>query len=254
MFEVFVLSSADVGASATLVRGAALGRVDGNTLVLRDRSISRRHAVVEEREGVLWLVDAGSTNGLTLAGVRVEAVELDDGVEFKAGDVELRVRVKTEPKPRPKRRAPAPKPSAASASAGSAAAAESEAPTAPPADEPVFSFGGGVADASSARATSASAKASVPGATGDLDLEFDFDFEDELDPPAEAPAAPTRTQVSNAERAKILANLDKRQTSFLGADLAQYPAWLQALALLAVLALGAGAVYLAFTLVQSGRG
>ena len=93
MLELFVLNGQDVGQSARLHAGDSIGRNEGNRLRLRDRSISRRHAVVEERQGLTVLVDAGSTNGLHLNGERVAEVVLTDGLEFLAGEVELRVRL-----------------------------------------------------------------------------------------------------------------------------------------------------------------
>lgn len=248
MLELFVLSGQDLGEVVALGVGDAIGRGEGARLRLRDRSISRRHAVVEEREGQLVLVDAGSTNGLHLAGVRVPEVLLSDGVEFRAGDVELRARVDralppeaavgagVDPGAADRGRAPSTEPPAGvpqGADAARPAPGESS-----PSEGPAFSFGGGVAQ---------------PGRMDDdLELELDFDEPEEA-PPAEAPAK-TRTQVSNAERAKLLADLGERRTGFFSADLAQYPAWIQLIALLGVLAVFAGLVWGAFHLVVQSRG
>lgn len=226
MLELFVLNGQDLGDSATLAVGDSIGRNPDCALRLRDRSISRRHAVVEERADGLYLVDAGSTNGLTFQGARVAEVELFDGVEFLAGEVELRARLDRKPpsagEPPAKTQRPAP-------------------PASPkPAAEPVFAFGGGVA----ARPTAGA---------DEVDLELELDFEDEPAAPPPAERTPSRSEVTNAERAKILANLGPKKTTLLSGDLSQYPAWIQALALLGVLALGSAAVYFAFQFVVANR-
>ena len=247
MLELFVLSGQDLGEVVALEVGDAIGRGEGARLRLRDRSISRQHAVVEERGGQFVLVDDGSTNGLHLAGVRVPEVLLSDGVEFRAGDVELRARIdRALPKPAADPDT-SPQVPAASTSRGpessrpASEAAQGKSSTAS-AEGPSFSFGGGVAQ---------------PGRMDDdLELELDFDEPEEEAAEDSEPSAPaqTRTQVSNAERAKLLAELGERRTGFLKADLAQYPAWIQLVALVGVLAVFAGLVWGAFHLVLQSRG
>jgi pSer/pThr/pTyr-binding forkhead associated (FHA) protein len=69
----------------------------------RDLKVSARHALLEERHEGVWLVDAGSSNGLYLNHERVSA----DGVRVYDGDVvalgqggaRLVVRVPGEPRP-----------------------------------------------------------------------------------------------------------------------------------------------------------
>ena len=78
-------------AKAVVGAGARVGRAPNVDLVLNHGSVSRLHGRVEEREGRLWLVDAGSRNGLILAGRRVEAVRFDDGLEFGLGELLVRV-------------------------------------------------------------------------------------------------------------------------------------------------------------------
>jgi predicted component of type VI protein secretion system len=91
--RLFVLSGPDLGRSFPLPSRATLGRSDECDVVLRDRSISRKHAVLT-REGGRWHVeDQGSTNGISKDGTRARRIELSDGDEFKLGDLLLRLRL-----------------------------------------------------------------------------------------------------------------------------------------------------------------
>jgi pSer/pThr/pTyr-binding forkhead associated (FHA) protein len=45
-----------------------IGSADNNDLVVVDEMISRRHAIVEVRDGGLWLVDVGSVSGTVVNG------------------------------------------------------------------------------------------------------------------------------------------------------------------------------------------
>lgn len=90
--RLFVLGGSAVGESLDLDGEAVLGREPGCTLVLADRSVSRRHARVYH-DGLQWAVeDLGSRNGLHVDGERVESAILHDGDEFRLGDVPLRFR------------------------------------------------------------------------------------------------------------------------------------------------------------------
>lgn len=92
MPKLYVLSSPDVGRSFALADGATLGRDPGCAIVLRDASISRKHARFELADGAWRVVDTGSRNGLQHAGERVESIALSDGLEFALGEVALRFR------------------------------------------------------------------------------------------------------------------------------------------------------------------
>lgn len=92
MPKLYVLSSNDIGRNFAITDGATLGREPGCTIVLRDASISRKHARFESKDGAWRVVDTGSRNGLHHGGARVEAIELADGLEFVLGDVSLRFR------------------------------------------------------------------------------------------------------------------------------------------------------------------
>ncbi len=65
--------------------GVGIGRGEGNSILLSDRSVSRRHARVT-REGERWfLEDLGSSNGTFIAGRKIEKEELIPGTEFRIG-------------------------------------------------------------------------------------------------------------------------------------------------------------------------
>jgi predicted component of type VI protein secretion system len=91
--QLFVLAGPDLARSFPLGERATLGRAPECDVVLRDRSISRKHAVLV-RQGTSWFVqDLGSTNGVSKDGKRAERIELHDGDEFKLGDLPLRLKV-----------------------------------------------------------------------------------------------------------------------------------------------------------------
>lgn len=64
-----------------------VGRALDNDIVVNDASISRHHAIIEARDGVLMLRDLGSRNGTWAGGQRVTQAPLSDGAAIKFGDV-----------------------------------------------------------------------------------------------------------------------------------------------------------------------
>ncbi|MDF1800106.1 MAG: FHA domain-containing protein [Planctomycetota bacterium] len=205
MVQLFVIGGHDVGRSAELEHGAWVGRAEGCGLRLGDRSISRRHARVEQRGDDWFLVDQGSTNGLHLADERVDEVRLVDHGEFYAGEVHLRARFETaEPEPVA---APAPK-----------AARPSEPAIA-------FTSGGGVT--------------AEEQPVEELELEWDDEEPGDAGggpSAAPAPQSPARTGVRDLQRDELLASLGtKKSSSLMSADLSQLPPWAKALAALFLL-------------------
>lgn len=72
--------------------GASLGRSDDNRIMLADDELSRRHALIEAREGGYWLSDRGSTNGTYLNGAPVTAARpLQLGDVITLGRTRLKV-------------------------------------------------------------------------------------------------------------------------------------------------------------------
>ena len=59
-------------------------------LTLKDPNVSRQHAMIEFQNGVYFMVDMGSTNGVEYNGQRVQRKVISDGDTFKVCDHELR--------------------------------------------------------------------------------------------------------------------------------------------------------------------
>jgi hypothetical protein len=112
VFEVPVVTSPDVvievrepnskprriPASGAPIR---IGRAPDCELVLRDSRVSRRHARLTARNGVLVLTDLGSTNGTRVNGHRVTEVVLGAGDRITLGDTTLLVEPASAGVPRP---------------------------------------------------------------------------------------------------------------------------------------------------------
>jgi hypothetical protein len=69
-----------------------IGRGSANDLQLRgDRFASARHARIEPRADGVWAVDAGSTNGTFVNGVRLDGAQrLSSGDVVRVGETDLR--------------------------------------------------------------------------------------------------------------------------------------------------------------------
>lgn len=80
-----------VGATA-LRRGVVVGRYErcAGRNVVRTMEVSRVHAVLLEADGVVHLVDAGSTNGVTLDGRTVSCEPVLPGRRYQLGPLGLR--------------------------------------------------------------------------------------------------------------------------------------------------------------------
>ena len=59
-------------------------------LAIRDGNISRRHAAIVFHDGVYFMKDLGSTNGIEYAGQRVESKRIDEGDVYSICDYEIR--------------------------------------------------------------------------------------------------------------------------------------------------------------------
>jgi pSer/pThr/pTyr-binding forkhead associated (FHA) protein len=71
-------------------KGTRVGRDPAADVVLEDRSVSRRHALLIRREGGTVLLDDRSLNGIQVNGRRVMAAVLRDGDEILVGAVRMR--------------------------------------------------------------------------------------------------------------------------------------------------------------------
>jgi hypothetical protein len=100
VFEVPVVDAPDAvievrepGRSArrVILSGAPMriGRAPECELVLKDSRVSRRHARLQARGGVLVLTDLGSTNGTRVNGHRVTEVVLGAGDRIQVGETSI---------------------------------------------------------------------------------------------------------------------------------------------------------------------
>ncbi len=89
----FLLQAANAESSPFLINGATrVGRGPQCDIVLSDPSVSRSHALLDVRGGVLTVQDAGSTNGTFINGERVQSVRvLAAGDHIAFGKTEMRV-------------------------------------------------------------------------------------------------------------------------------------------------------------------
>ncbi len=250
MARLYVLSGPDLGRSFEIRPGDTLGRNQDCIVTLRDASISRAHAHIEESGGVWFLVDDRSRNGISAGGVRQERLLLVDGLELKVGEVALRFR-QSEPATAPARGATTPPPETASREDVLA----SKPPSVPPAlaagpsaldiedeieidSEPEIEIGvGGGATARSQpppkpRASPSPAPpAAGRGRSGTL-------------PTRAGPTGPSVRQVSGTllQYHKVEAH----GGGILGAELSQMPWWQRAALVLLALAVAAGIFALAY--------
>jgi len=59
-------------------------------LTLKDPNVSRQHAMVEFQNGVYFMVDMGSTNGVEYNGQRIARKQITEGDAFRICDHEVR--------------------------------------------------------------------------------------------------------------------------------------------------------------------
>lgn len=65
-----------------------MGSVAGNTVVLADPAVSRKHAGIRRVEGGYELADLGSTNGIYVNGRKIPKKMLDQGDIIRIGNTE----------------------------------------------------------------------------------------------------------------------------------------------------------------------
>jgi pSer/pThr/pTyr-binding forkhead associated (FHA) protein len=66
-----------------------IGRSPDCGIFLDDVTVSRKHAVLLQRDGVFTIEDQGSLNGTFVNRKRVESAELSDGDEVQIGKYRL---------------------------------------------------------------------------------------------------------------------------------------------------------------------
>ena len=72
---------------------ATIGRTAGVDHIVNDPSVSRQHAIFENRSGVWTVTDKGSANGTFVDGQRVVTAEVREGQEVRFGARVFRVRI-----------------------------------------------------------------------------------------------------------------------------------------------------------------
>ncbi|MGE0546808.1 MAG: FHA domain-containing protein [Kofleriaceae bacterium] len=65
-----------------------IGSVAGNTVVLADPAVSRKHAGIRRVDGAFELADLGSTNGVYVNGHKVPKKSLESGDIIRVGNTE----------------------------------------------------------------------------------------------------------------------------------------------------------------------
>ncbi len=67
-----------------------IGRSRETDIPVEDPNVSRRHAEIRHEDGAYWIVDLGSTNGITVNGKRVERAKLEPDDEILLGTTVVR--------------------------------------------------------------------------------------------------------------------------------------------------------------------
>jgi transcriptional regulator of aromatic amino acid metabolism len=88
------------GRELPLLKNLTIGQSSRNDVVVRDERVSRRHCVIEWRDGVVRVRDLGSTNGTAVNGLRVSSADLSGGGLITIGRTQLRVAHADEDSPR----------------------------------------------------------------------------------------------------------------------------------------------------------
>jgi predicted component of type VI protein secretion system len=221
--RLYVLAGPDLARSFALAEKSTVGRSDECDVVLRDRSISRKHALILRQEERWFVQDLGSTNGVTKGGQRGERFELADGDEFRLGDLPLRFKLQ----------------------------AGDEAP------DIEFAVGGTQTILSRAPSESDSAvpvapepaPAPKPKPAAASEVEADEIEIEGPDEPLPQPRSGSAAATAFSPRPPRAA----RHTGLFSGDFEQYPFWLRGLLVLALLAVAAGLAYGAYLAVQMLR-
>jgi hypothetical protein len=66
-----------------------IGRHDTNDIPIPEQTVTGKHAKIILENGIITLVDLGSTNGTFVNGVRIRSHELKSGDRFRLGNVEM---------------------------------------------------------------------------------------------------------------------------------------------------------------------
>lgn len=91
MFKLLIADDEGKTTVVPLVRDeVTIGRKEGNTIRLTERNVSRKHAKLRRANGVFFVSDLKSFNGVRVNGRRIEGeVELKSGDQIVIGDYQL---------------------------------------------------------------------------------------------------------------------------------------------------------------------
>lgn len=79
-----------------------IGRQEGNTIRLTERNVSRKHAKLIRKSGMVTVEDLGAYNGIKVNGDRIQGtVQLKEGDLVQIGDYDLAIQGEELPKPAP---------------------------------------------------------------------------------------------------------------------------------------------------------
>jgi len=88
---IYTADPTQLGKRFVLTNPTRIGRGDENEIVLEGDSVSRRHCLVEEKNGAWWCTDQRSTNGTYVNDERVPGErKLDNGDRVKIGSTILK--------------------------------------------------------------------------------------------------------------------------------------------------------------------
>ncbi|MGD1008359.1 MAG: FHA domain-containing protein [Ignavibacteriaceae bacterium] len=74
-------------------RGAAIGRSDDNSIVIKDSAVSSHHAKISFNNGRFFIEDVASSNGTFINGVQISSQELRHNDTFKFGKCEGNIQI-----------------------------------------------------------------------------------------------------------------------------------------------------------------
>src|ERR1051325_540968 len=117
MAKLVVLSAGLSGRTHELnVDKTTIGRVEDNTFLIAEPSVSSHHCEILLRGNDVVVKDLNSTNGTFINGEKISESALKPGQTLRLGQIDLQLLTKGMPIPAPKTNAPAPTsaPSAAS--------------------------------------------------------------------------------------------------------------------------------------------
>jgi len=129
--KVIITEGPGSGKEYVLEEAAILGRLDTNTIPVKDGKASREHAKIYKQGSAFAIVDLNSSNGTFVNGQKITKRMLEPGDEISIGVVVMRFELEESEKPKPeasKRKTleealAAPKKDDAKGGAGGAAAA-----------------------------------------------------------------------------------------------------------------------------------